>query len=100
MGREAQNRDGQNDPFVFEEASTIGRVDYIKVKEWVRVGPNHPAYKKLQGRPIPEEIGRIEGNSIDGYLYYEPKTNELNPTFVEKSLEILKEKIKAHRKKI
>jgi hypothetical protein len=78
---------------IFEEVSTLGRGDYIKVKKLGKVGPNHSQYKRLQGKPIAVEIGWI-GKSIDGnYRYYEPPTNELNPTFIDESLETLKEKI-------
>ena len=84
---------------VFEEVSTLGRGDYIKVNELAKVGPNHSQYYRLKGKTIAVEIGWI-GKSIDGnYRYYEPATNELNPTFVEDSLEKMKEKIKTHRSK-
>lgn len=84
---------------VFEEVSTLGRGDHIKVKKLGKVGPNHSQYERLKGKTIAVEIGWIS-KSIDGnYRYYEPATNELNPTFVEESLEKLKEKIKTHRSK-
>lgn len=81
----------------FEEVFTLGRGNYIKVKKFVKVGPNHSQYKRLKGRPIPVEIGWISISTDGNYRYYEPPTNELNPTFVEESLETLKEKIKTHR---
>jgi len=64
---------------IFEEVSSLGRGNYIKVKK-SGVG-----------------IGWI-GRSLDGnYRYYEPPTNVLNPTFVEKSLEKLKAKIENYK---
>lgn len=84
---------------IFEEVSNLGRGDYISVKELRKVGPNHSQYERLKGKTIPVEIGWI-GKSTDGnYRYYEPVTNELNPTFVENSLEKLKEKIKSNKSK-
>ena len=82
---------------VFEEVSTLGRGGHIKVKKLGKVGQNHSQYESLKGKTIAVEIGWI-GKSTDGnYRYYEPATNELNPTFVEDSLEKLKDKINTHR---
>ena len=85
------------DDFIFEKVSTLGRGDYIKVKKLGKVGPNHSQYERLKGRTIAVEIGWIYKSTDGNYRYYEPPTNELNPTIVEDSLEKLKEKIKTHR---
>ena len=80
----------------FEEATTLGRGNYIKVNTIVKVAPNHPQYKKLKGKPVLATLGRIDTSSNGKFYYYEPEANILNPTFIEDNLDRLKEKIKAH----
>ena len=63
-----------------EETFNRGRGSYIKVKLNTVT------------------IGRIEFSRDGMFRYFEPKTNELNPTFIENELDKLKERIKAHRK--
>jgi hypothetical protein len=70
--------------------------NYIEVKKVVRVGPNHSRYKRLKGKPVLVAVGRISKNQDGVYRYYEPETNELNPTFTETDLEVLKGKIISH----
>ena len=81
----------------FEETSTLGRGNYIKVKQLVKVGPNHSQYERMKGKPVLVTIGWISSGRDGMYRYYKPKTNELNPTFIETDLEVLKDKIKSHR---
>ena len=80
----------------FEETSTLGRGDYIMVKQLVKVGPNHSQYKRLKGKPIWVDVGRISKGQDGKYRYYEPERNELNPMFIETDLEVLKDKIRSH----
>jgi len=80
----------------FEETSTLGRGNYIMVKQLVKVGPNHSQYKRLKGKPIWVDIGRISKGQDGKYRYYEPETNELNPMFTGTDLEVLKDKIRSH----
>jgi hypothetical protein len=80
----------------FEETSNFGRGLHIKVKLTKKVGPNHSQYKRLKGKPVTITIGRIEFSRDGRFRYFEPKTNELNPTFIEDNLDKLKEIIKAH----
>ncbi len=81
---------------VFEEVSTLGRGNYIKVIRLTKLGPNHSLYEKFKGKLVPVEVGWI-AKSVDGnYRYYEPMTNELNPTFVDASLETVKQKVEVH----
>ncbi|MBN1393114.1 MAG: hypothetical protein JW947_09975 [Sedimentisphaerales bacterium] len=84
------------DNIKFEKASTLGRGNHIKVKEFVKVGPNHSQYKRLKGKPVLVTIGWISKGRDSMYRYYEPVTNELNPTFTEKDIEVLKDKIRSH----
>jgi ABC-type Fe3+-hydroxamate transport system substrate-binding protein len=83
----------------FKETSTLGRGDHIEVNQIVKVGPNHSQYKRLKGKPVWVTIGWISKSRDGMYRYYEPLTNELNPTFTETDLDILKEKIKSHHSK-
>jgi hypothetical protein len=82
----------------FEETSNLGRGRYIKVKLTKKVGPGHSQYKRLKGKPVTITIGRIEFSRDGKFRYFEPETNELNPTLIEDDLDKLKERIKAHRK--
>ncbi|MFA5423283.1 MAG: hypothetical protein WC374_05445 [Phycisphaerae bacterium] len=86
-----------NSKIRFEEKSTLGRGDHIVVKKLGRVGPNHSQYERLKDRLVLITIGWISKGSDGVYRYYEPITNELNPTFTETDLTVLKTKIKAHR---
>jgi hypothetical protein len=70
------------------------------VKELVKVGPNHSQYKRLKGKPVLVTIGWISKGRDGMYRYYEPVTNELNPTFTEKGLEVLKDKIRSHHSRL
>ena len=87
---------GNNDRIRFERKSTLGRGDHIVVKKFVKVGPNHSQYKRLKGKPVLITVGWISEGRDGVYRYYEPKTNELNPTFTETDLEVLKDKIRSH----
>ena len=82
----------------FDETSNLGRGRHIKVKMTIKVGPNHSEFERLKGKPVTTTIGRIEFSHDGMFRYFEPETNELNPTFVEDDLDRLKEKIKAHKK--
>jgi hypothetical protein len=82
----------------YEDVSTFGRGNYIKVKQFIRIGPNHSLYYKLKDKLIPVEVGWIDKSKDGKYRYYEPETNELTPTFVEDSMEKVKEKIEAYIK--
>lgn len=82
----------------FEETTNLGRGRHIKVKLTKKVGPNHSQYKKLKEKPVTITIGRIEFSHDGMFRYFEPETNELNPTIIEDDLDKLKEKIKVHRK--
>ena len=74
----------------YEEKSTLGRGTYIQVKRAVR--------RPHQGKVVPVVIGRIHETRDGQFAYFEPETNELNPTLVEDDLNELKKKIEAlHR---
>jgi hypothetical protein len=83
----------------FKETSNLGRGSYIEVKKMVKVGPNHSQYERLKGKPVLITIGWIAKSKDGMYRYYEPETNELNPTFIEKDLDVLKDKIRSHYSK-
>lgn len=70
---------------IFEERSTLGRGDYIEVKRTIR--------NPIHGRPVPVVIGRIAETTNGQFAYFEPETNELNPTLVEDDLEELKRQV-------
>ena len=81
----------------FEETSTLGRGEYIKVNLTTKVGLKHSLFKRLKGKPVMVTIGRIE--SHDGkFYYYEPETNILYPTLVEDDIDRLKERILTNKK--
>lgn len=61
---------------IFEEVSTLGRGDYVKVKKLVRLGENHSLYHKLNGKMIPIDIGWIDKCADGYYRYYKTITNE------------------------
>jgi len=82
----------------FEETSNLGRGRYIRVKLTKKVGPNHSQYKRSKGKPVTITLGRIEFSQDGMFRYFEPETNELNPTLIDDYLDKLKERIKAHRK--
>jgi len=44
-------------------------------------------------------IGRIERSPDGMFRYFEPETNETNPTLVDQNLRTLKKRIKAHSKR-
>lgn len=71
----------------YEEKSTLGRGNYIQVKRAVR--------RPQLGKVVPVVIGRIEETRNGQFAYFEPETNELNPTFVEDDLSELKRRIEA-----
>lgn len=79
----------------YEETSTLGRGRHIKVKLTTKVGPGHSQYRRLKGKAVTATIGRIEFSRDGMFRYFEPESNELNPTLVEADLDKLKEKIKA-----
>ncbi len=80
----------------YEEVSTFGRGNYIKVIRPTKLPPHHSLYEKFKDKLIPVEVGWI-AKSVDGnYRYYEPMTNEMNPTFVDDSLEKVKQKVEAY----
>lgn len=74
----------------YEEKSTLGRGNYIKVKRAVR--------QPQLGKVVPVVIGRIEETRNGQFAYFEPETNELNLMFVEDDLNELKRKIETLRK--
>ena len=80
----------------FKETSTLGRGDYIKVMKTIKIGPNHSQYKRLKGKPLTINIGWIQRSHDGMYRYFEPETNEFNPTFIENNLDRLKEIVMVH----
>ena len=74
----------------YEEKSTLGRGKYILVKRAVR--------RPHLGKVVPVVIGRIHETRDGQFAYFEPETNELNPTFVEDDLNELKRKIETLHK--
>jgi hypothetical protein len=89
----------EKDVIEFKETSTLGRGNHIDVKKMVKVGPNHSQYERLKGKPVSITIGWISKGRDGVYRYYAPVTNELNPTFIETDLEVLKDKIRSHENK-
>jgi len=69
----------------FVNHSTLGRGDHILVKQLIR--------KRLVTK------GRIEKSPLGYYQYFEPQTNELNPSFKDDDLDTLKKKVKQHLEK-
>ncbi|MDH4203161.1 MAG: hypothetical protein OEV87_09740 [Phycisphaerae bacterium] len=86
-----------SDTIKFEEKSTLGRGGYIEVKQLVKVGPNHSQYERLKGKSFYITIGRIHKGGDGMFRYYEPETNELNPTLIDKDMNVLKQKVVSKR---
>ena len=80
----------------FEKKSTLGRPKQTVVKQLIRIGPNHSKYKKNGNNSYMSEKGWISEHPEGTFRFYEPITNELNPTFSSSDEEDLKKKIERH----
>jgi len=83
----------------FENRSTLGRGTFTAVKRLLQLPPTHSKYKKGAENKVWITVGRIEKSPRGYYHYFEPETNELNPSFKDDDLEALKAKVEAHLKK-
>lgn len=80
----------------FVNHSTLGRGDHILVKKLVRIRPGHSKYKVGGKNQHLITKGRIEKSPLGYYQYFEPATNELNPSLTDHDLDKLKEKVERH----
>jgi len=83
----------------FVNHSTLGRGDHILVKRLIRIPHGHSKYREGGRNQSLVTIGRIEKAPLGYYQYFEPQTNELNPSLKDEDLDKLKEKVKRHLKK-
>jgi hypothetical protein len=81
----------------FEEASRHGRGGHIKVKLTTKVREHGSEHEGPKGHTLSVTIGEIEF-SCDGLFRYFDGATKPNPTLVDKDLETLKRRIRAHRK--
>jgi len=80
----------------FKEQATLGRNSQILVKKKARIPRTHSHYKEGADNLVWITKGRIEKSPLGYFQYFEPETNELNPSFKADSLDELKAKIIKH----
>ena len=80
----------------FEKDSTLGIPSQIVVKQLTRFRPNHSKNKKDGTNSYLAKVGWISEHPQGSFRYYEPITNELNPSFTSDDLESLKEQVERH----
>ncbi len=80
----------------FANHSSLGRGDHILVKKLIKIGPSHSKYKEGADNKYFVTKGRIEKSPLGYYHFFEPETNELNPSFKNDDLEKLKEVVRKH----
>ncbi len=83
----------------FEEASGRGRGRHIVVKFTTKLGEDDAGHEGPEGKTLTVTIGRIECSRDGMFRYFEPEASEPDPTLVDKDLEALKKRIRAHSKR-
>jgi hypothetical protein len=83
----------------FEEAKRHGRGRHLRVRWTTKIRKHSAENGGPDTGTLTVTIGRIERSPDGMFRYFEPEANELNPALVDKNLNTLKKRIRAHIKR-